>query len=263
MVTVSDDNTDDESTNASTQTISCIDIQRYRSLEKAIRVTAYVLRFIQNLRNLKDKRSIGFISVEERCKALKVLIVTVQQETFKDEIESLNSSSQKKVPLYADKHWARLYVQRVTPDLKTAVEYAFVTKSKDISQDIISKLPNKFIFKPNHMSGGLAIIEANKVTKCTSAYYRNCPSCNGIDLLQCLQKICDLWLQIVFNPGKEKYYQYIPPKCMFEEYLGSSGFLWTIECSHSMVNPILFRLTKQKMDVILTTFSRQNGSGFK
>ncbi|CAG2226852.1 unnamed protein product [Mytilus edulis] len=99
MVTVSDDNTDDESKNASTQTISCIDIQRYRSLEKAIRVTAYVLRFIQNLRNSKDKRSIGFISVEERCKALKVLIMTVQQETFKDEIESLNSSSQKKVPL--------------------------------------------------------------------------------------------------------------------------------------------------------------------
>ncbi|XP_052089111.1 uncharacterized protein LOC127725834 [Mytilus californianus] len=125
---------------------------------------------------------------------------------------------------YADKHWARLYVQSVTPNLKTAVEYAVVTKSKDISQDIISKLPNKYIFKPNHMSGGLAIIEGNKVTKCTSAYYRNCPSCKGIDLLQCLQKICDLWLQIVFNPGKEKYYQYIPPKCMFEEYLGSSGF---------------------------------------
>ncbi|XP_071160771.1 uncharacterized protein [Mytilus edulis] len=83
MVSVSDDNTDDESKNASTQTISCIDIQRYRSLEKAIRVTAYVLRFIQNLRNLKDKRSIGCISVEERCKALKVLKVTVQQETFK------------------------------------------------------------------------------------------------------------------------------------------------------------------------------------
>ncbi|XP_071153661.1 uncharacterized protein [Mytilus edulis] len=108
MVTVSDDNTDDKSTNASTQRISCIDIQRYRSLEKAIRVTAYVLRFIQNLRNLKDKRSIGFISVEERCKALKV-IVTVQQETFKDEIESLNSSSQKKVPLVRQ---LKLYTDR-------------------------------------------------------------------------------------------------------------------------------------------------------
>ncbi|XP_071180616.1 uncharacterized protein [Mytilus edulis] len=110
MVTVSDEKTDDKSTNASTQTISCIDIQRYRSLEKAIRVTAYVMRFIQNIRNSKDKRSIGFISVEERCKALKVLIMTVQQETFKDEIESLNSSSQKKVPLvrqlklYTDKN---------------------------------------------------------------------------------------------------------------------------------------------------------------
>ncbi|CAG2234195.1 MUSK [Mytilus edulis] len=99
MVTVSDENTDDESTNASTQTISCIDIQRYRSLEKAIRVTAYVLRFIQNLRNSRDKRTIGFISVEERCKALEVLIVAAQQQTFKDEIESLNSSSQKKVQL--------------------------------------------------------------------------------------------------------------------------------------------------------------------
>ncbi|VDI67121.1 agrin [Mytilus galloprovincialis] len=110
MITVSDEKTDDESTNAITQTISCIDIQRYSSLEKAIRVTAYVMRFIQNIRNSKDKRSIGFISVEERCKALKVLIMTVQQETFKDEIESLNSSSQKKVPLvrqlklYTDKN---------------------------------------------------------------------------------------------------------------------------------------------------------------
>ncbi|XP_071128314.1 uncharacterized protein [Mytilus edulis] len=110
MITVSDEKTDDKSTNALTQTISCIDIQRYSSLEKAIRVTAYVMRFIQNIRNSKDKRSIGFISVEERCKALKVLIMTVQQETFKDEIESLNSSSQKKVPLvrqlklYTDKN---------------------------------------------------------------------------------------------------------------------------------------------------------------
>ncbi|CAC5360688.1 unnamed protein product [Mytilus coruscus] len=93
----------DESINASTQTIPCINIQRYRSLEIAIRVTAYVLRFIQNLRNSKDKRSIGFISVEERCKALKVLIGAVQQETFKDEIDSLNSSSQKKVPLNVQK----------------------------------------------------------------------------------------------------------------------------------------------------------------
>ncbi|CAG2248510.1 unnamed protein product [Mytilus edulis] len=66
MITVSDEKTDDKSTNALTQTISCIDIQRYSSLEKAIRVTAYVMRFIQNIRNSKDKRSIGFISVEER-----------------------------------------------------------------------------------------------------------------------------------------------------------------------------------------------------
>ncbi|CAG2214252.1 unnamed protein product [Mytilus edulis] len=105
MVTVSDENTDDESTNASTQTISCIDIQRYRSLEKAIRVTAYVLRFIQNLRNSRDKRTIGFISVEERCKALEVLIVAAQQQTFKDEIESLNSSSQKKTAPHTREMW--------------------------------------------------------------------------------------------------------------------------------------------------------------
>ncbi|CAC5411240.1 unnamed protein product [Mytilus coruscus] len=100
MVTVSNDYTDDESINAATQTNPCLDIQRYRSL--SIRVTAYVFSFIQNLRNSKDKRQIGFISVEERYKALKVLTGAVQQETFKDEIDSLNSSSQKKVPLKDD-----------------------------------------------------------------------------------------------------------------------------------------------------------------
>ncbi|CAG2201852.1 unnamed protein product [Mytilus edulis] len=132
MVTVSDENTDDESTNASTQTISCIDIQRYRSLEKAIRVTAYVLRFIQNLRNSRDKRTIGFISVEERCKALEVLIVAAQQQTFKDEIESLNSSSQKKVQLvrqlklYTDKSGLLRYdhsdTEKLTPDISSPIQ---------------------------------------------------------------------------------------------------------------------------------------------
>ncbi|CAG2247081.1 unnamed protein product [Mytilus edulis] len=156
MVTVSDDYTDDESTNASTKTISCIDIQRYRSLEKAIRVTAYVLRFIQNLRNSRDKRTIGFISVEERCKALEVLIVAAQQQTFKDEIESLNSSSQKKVQLvrqlklYTDKSGLLRYNMKDVCELFMQNHMAEVVRHRtfmSLDKQLVAELTRKMVGK--------------------------------------------------------------------------------------------------------------------
>ncbi|CAG2214354.1 unnamed protein product [Mytilus edulis] len=149
MITVSDEKTDDKSTNALTQTISCIDIQRYSSLEKAIRVTAYVMRFIQNIRNSKDKRSIGFISVEERCKALKVLIMTVQQETFKDEIESLNSSSQKKVPLGV---WTKAEKTSKFLASKSSMDALFDSKEKSFSKTPVSDWKNLPLIVKRHES---------------------------------------------------------------------------------------------------------------
>ncbi|XP_071137479.1 uncharacterized protein [Mytilus edulis] len=125
---------------------------------------------------------------------------------------------------YADKHMAKRHVNKVAPGLRTVAEYAFVTNSIDITKQIIDKLPYKYMFKPNHMSGALAIIQRNNVTKCSSPY-GGCPSCKGINLLQCLRQICEHWLQTVYNVKYEQYYKDIPPMCMFEEYLSYNGTL--------------------------------------
>ncbi|XP_071138614.1 uncharacterized protein [Mytilus edulis] len=187
MITVSDEKTDDESTNALTQTISCIDIQRYRSLEKAIRVTAYVLRFIQNLRNSRDKRTIGFISVEERCKALEVLIVAAQQQTFKDEIDSLNSSSQKKVQLvrqlklYTDKSGLLRCTGRIqNAPVKESTKYPLLLPTHhSLTSLIVMDAHTKTLHAG--LNSTIAYIQQNywipRIRQCVKSQIRKCVQC--------------------------------------------------------------------------------------
>lgn len=78
--------------NVTTSTKSVFDIDRFSSLQKLIRVTVYVQRFITNLRNA-TKRKHGIISVQEQQDALTLLIRTVQNETFQDEMDCLSTSS--------------------------------------------------------------------------------------------------------------------------------------------------------------------------
>ncbi|GIY59832.1 reverse transcriptase [Caerostris darwini] len=62
--------------------------QKYSSLSKLKRVTAYCLRFVNNCRNSKDKVT-GFLNTSELNTAMNVLIKSVQFIEFNNEINAL------------------------------------------------------------------------------------------------------------------------------------------------------------------------------
>ena len=75
-----------------------IDTSRYSSSAKLLSVTAYVYRFLQNVR--KDKpRIVGPISATEKQAALKLWIQNCQTLHYTSEIANLTSSSSTRLPL--------------------------------------------------------------------------------------------------------------------------------------------------------------------
>lgn len=100
LTILSEENTDGETSEKLSQRVRpFIDISRVCSLHKLIRITGYVLRFIRNIRETTENRQYGFLSVTDRENALNIIIKSVQQETFPDEIDCLNSSSTKRTTL--------------------------------------------------------------------------------------------------------------------------------------------------------------------
>ena len=77
-----------------------IEISRYSSLTKLLRITSYVLRFITNLRNPTDKQA-GTLSVSELSTAEFKWILNCQQLQFPSEIQYLKSGvhNNKKRPV--------------------------------------------------------------------------------------------------------------------------------------------------------------------
>ncbi|XP_018373377.1 PREDICTED: uncharacterized protein LOC108767812 [Trachymyrmex cornetzi] len=69
-----------------------IEYRRFSSLYKLLRVAAYMLRFIYNIRCGKENRKLGTIGAEEIKIAKIRVIMLVQSEKFSDEIEMLKSS---------------------------------------------------------------------------------------------------------------------------------------------------------------------------
>ena len=75
-----------------------IDISRYSALPKLVRVTAYVLRFLNHLRKCEPKH-VGPLSAKERHHALQEWIKNCQALTYSDEVANLTSYSQSRLPL--------------------------------------------------------------------------------------------------------------------------------------------------------------------
>ena len=69
-----------------------MNLDRYSSLRKRLRVTSYVLRFIQNCKSNKEKRKISTLSVDEIHNANIQYIKTVQESAFQEEIKSIESN---------------------------------------------------------------------------------------------------------------------------------------------------------------------------
>lgn len=68
------------------------DFYRYSSYIKLVRISAYVLRFIQNLRNnaeTKQRRQTGSLSADELCASRRMLVRFTQRQSFPDVYENL------------------------------------------------------------------------------------------------------------------------------------------------------------------------------
>ena len=73
---------------------SPFDSNRFSSLTRLLRVTSWVLRFINNCRRAKADRQTGFLSVNELSISKKTWIKVTQAENFAEEIRCLKSSKQ-------------------------------------------------------------------------------------------------------------------------------------------------------------------------
>ena len=68
-------------------------VDRCSSYRKLLRVTAYVLRFVYNIRKSRDDRIMGNLKIQELKNAEKCLIRCCQREAFSNEIESIKSKT--------------------------------------------------------------------------------------------------------------------------------------------------------------------------
>ena len=75
-----------------------IDISRYSTMGKLLRVTSYILRFIKTLRGKQVKKN-NFITVTELKTSQKLWIQTVQDDGFREESLELSKKSTKKCTL--------------------------------------------------------------------------------------------------------------------------------------------------------------------
>ncbi|XP_065920288.1 uncharacterized protein [Dysidea avara] len=86
----------------------CIDISSYSTLTKLYRITAYVLRFITNLKATSSKVT-GPLTATELNQSQKLWITATQQEIFSNELTNLQSKSSPRLPLV---HQLRLYLNK-------------------------------------------------------------------------------------------------------------------------------------------------------
>ncbi|XP_033229546.1 uncharacterized protein LOC117181086 [Belonocnema kinseyi] len=69
-------------------------LERYSSLHRLIRVTAYCLRFIENVKRAKELQKLGYLEVSERAHALSRLLKLAQTQDFLREIRDIQESKQ-------------------------------------------------------------------------------------------------------------------------------------------------------------------------
>ena len=78
------------------QNYDVIDYERFSSFSKVLRVTAWVLRFMANLRLPKTQRITDELSFEELCKAKVQIFRNVQNIAYLTELTALQQG--KRIP---------------------------------------------------------------------------------------------------------------------------------------------------------------------
>ncbi|XP_045188261.1 uncharacterized protein LOC123546137 [Mercenaria mercenaria] len=72
-----------------------IEVTRFSTLKRLLRVTAYVLRFIRNCRTVSRSRNSGSITLQELENAEMLLIRQCQQNSYSEEISNLQSGKSR------------------------------------------------------------------------------------------------------------------------------------------------------------------------
>jgi hypothetical protein len=119
----------------------------------------------------------------------------------------------------ADKHGVKKWIQTVVPDLKIAREYAYVDHAQNITTELLESLPESYMMKATHMSGGILMVNGDKVkclrTPCSLQRVKENES-----NLAYMQRMCGLFLKNSYGEQKrEMWYSRVERRCIFEELL--------------------------------------------
>lgn len=117
---------------------------------------------------------------------------------------------------FADKLNVKQYVQTIAPEVTVPKTFTSVSNSEDITEELLSSLPNKYVMKGTHGSGMTVIVNGGAL-KC----HGMCSIRSGTNetRVEFLRKNCGKWLSYDYGRGGELYYSKIPFNCIFEEFI--------------------------------------------
>ncbi|XP_042892723.1 uncharacterized protein LOC122266866 [Penaeus japonicus] len=176
-----------------------IDLEKFSDLEKALRVTAYVLRFIDNCKGRKVQ---GPLTAEEIELASLKLIYNIQQEAFANEIRLLSSNKtlplssklRKLDPFIDDKGLLRIKGRLEFSELDYDTKHPFI-----IPKGKYAKLLIKFQHKYLKHAGVDSVISSIRtqfwiisVRKLAKTIVKECLICRWLDSRPCSQPVAPL-----------------------------------------------------------------------
>lgn len=128
---------------------------------------------------------------------------------------------------YADKLNVKEYIKSKLLNISISKTYFSVSKSEDITEELVASLPKNYFMKGSH-GYGMTVTVKNNILKC-HGHYGYCPMKNckkSSNILICLRKNCEKWLGINYgNASGESYYTDIPHNCIFEEYISQNDII--------------------------------------
>ena len=158
---------------------------------------------------------------------------TLNQQYYVPTLDDLNSAitwqdfcisvqkPNKDFSPFADKHNMKEFVANVAPNLTFSNEYAYVNSPKDITQLFLDELPDKYLMKATHMSGGILLVENRNTVQCLKTCGgKHGPQRKDETTADYLQRRCEFYLQDDYATRKQEMsYANIPRRCIFEEVL--------------------------------------------
>ena len=164
---------------------------------------------------------------------------------------------------WADKHTVKGMINSLFPKLRYAKEYAAVDAGSKIVPSLINNLPNEYMMKATHMSGGIVMVQGGRARCLRSPCSKQL---NTETLMLYLRRMCNIFLTTQYGADKgELWYTKITPRCIFEELFPeamSKEFadykVWTIHGNPIFVEVDQNRFDRHTRTFVTPTFERIN-----